>query len=55
MQPQVQNASEHGVLQKRQRVIIVGWLKDGKNSKGEYYGYPFLMKRKTQCKGKCYF
>ena len=44
MQPQVQNASEHGVLQKRQRVIIVGWLKDGVNSKGEHYSYPLLMK-----------
>ena len=47
MQPQVQNASEHGVLQKRQRVIIVGWLKDGKNSKGEHYGYPLLMKEQN--------
>ena len=44
MQPQVQNASEHGVLQKRQRVIIVGWLKNGVNSKGEHYSYPLLMK-----------
>lgn len=44
MQPQVQNASEHGVLQKRQRVIIVGWLKKGVNSKGEHYCYPLLMK-----------
>lgn len=47
MQPQVQNASEHGVLQKRQRVIIVGWLRDEKNSKGEHYSYPLLMKEET--------
>lgn len=47
MQPQVQNASEHGVLQKRQRVIIVGWLRDEKNSKGEQYSYPLLMKEET--------
>lgn len=47
MQPQVQNASEHGVLQKRQRVIIVGWLRDCMNSKGEPYGYPLLMKEKN--------
>lgn len=47
MQPQVQNASEHGVLQKRQRVIIVGWLKDGKNLKGEPYCYPLLMKEQN--------
>lgn len=47
MQPQVQNASEHGVLQKRHRVIIVGWLKDGVNSKGERYSYPLLMKEQN--------
>jgi DNA (cytosine-5)-methyltransferase 1 len=44
MQPQVQNASEHGVLQKRQRVIIVGWRRDEFNSKGERYCYPLLLK-----------
>lgn len=44
MQAQVQNASEHGVLQKRQRVIIVGWLKDGINSRGKQYCYPSLTK-----------
>jgi DNA (cytosine-5)-methyltransferase 1 len=47
MQPQVQNASEHGVLQKRQRVIIVGWLKNGVNSKGKHYSYPLLMKEQN--------
>lgn len=44
MQMQVQNASEHGVLQKRQRVIIVGWRKDSHNSKGQNYFYPILKK-----------
>ncbi len=42
MQMQVQNASEHGVLQKRQRVIIVGWRKNSVNSKGKKYSYPNL-------------
>ncbi len=32
MEMEVQNASEHGVLQRRQRVIIVGWRKDCMNS-----------------------
>lgn len=44
MQMEVQNASEHGVLQRRQRVIIVGWRRDSKNSKGEKYHYPILEK-----------
>lgn len=44
MQAQVQNASEHGVLQKRQRVIIVGWLRDERNSKGNHFSYPLLKK-----------
>ena len=39
MQMHVQNASEHGVLQKRQRVIIVGWRKGGINSKGQKHFY----------------
>lgn len=42
MQMKVQNASEHGVLQRRQRVIIVGWRKDVLNSKGEKYHYPIM-------------
>ena len=42
MQMQVQNASEHGVLQKRQRVIIVGWRKESINSKGQKRMYPIL-------------
>lgn len=44
MQMQVQNASEHGVLQKRQRVIIVGWRKNSVNSKGKKYSYPSLKR-----------
>ena len=44
MQMHVQNASEHGVLQKRQRVIIVGWRKGDINSKGQKYFYPILEK-----------
>ena len=37
MDLKVQNASEHGVLQKRQRVIIVGWKVD--NNKKTNYSY----------------
>lgn len=44
MKMEVQNASEHGVLQRRQRVIIVGWRKDILNSKGEKHFYPILEK-----------
>ena len=47
MQMEVQNASEHGVLQRRQRVIIVGWRKDAKNSKGKKYHYPILEKEQN--------
>ena len=42
MDLKVQNASEHGVLQKRQRVIIVGWKVD--NNKKTNYSYPVLEK-----------
>lgn len=38
MEAKVQIASQHGVLQKRQRVIIVGW----KRSESNKYGYPEL-------------
>ena len=44
MQMHVQNASDHGVLQKRQRVIIVGWRKAGANSKEHKHFYPILEK-----------
>lgn len=47
MQLEVQNASEHGVLQKRQRVIIVGWRRDALNSKGSKYHYPILEKEQN--------
>lgn len=47
MQMEVQNASEHGVLQRRQRVIIVGWRKGSHNSKGEKYHYPILEKEQN--------
>lgn len=47
MQIQVQNASELGVLQRRQRLIIVGWKKSGINSKGERFFYPQLKKEKN--------
>ena len=39
MEARVQIASEHGVLQKRQRVIIVGW----RRTESKKYGYPDLM------------
>ena len=39
MEARVQIASEHGVLQKRQRVIIVGW----RRTKSKKYGYPDLV------------
>lgn len=42
MHMEVQNASEHGVLQRRQRVIIVGWRKNALNSKRKKYHYPIL-------------
>jgi len=44
MHLEVQNASEHGVLQRRQRVIIVGWRKEDPNSKVKKYHYPILEK-----------
>lgn len=39
-----QIASDYGVLQKRHRVIIVGWKKNTLNSKREEYHYPELKK-----------
>ena len=41
MDCKVQVASQHGVLQNRQRVIIVGWKRDVKGS-GKQYHYPDL-------------
>lgn len=43
MELKVQLSSEHGVLQKRQRVIIVGWKRDCPNSKEKKYSYPELQ------------
>lgn len=42
MDVRVQVASEHGVLQHRQRVIIVGWKIKDKNGKPTNYHYPDL-------------
>lgn len=47
MQMQIHDASEHGILQKRQRVIIVGWRKNSLNSRGKEYFYPILKKEKN--------
>lgn len=40
----IQLASEHGVLQNRQRVIIVGWQTQDENGKPTTYTYPKLIK-----------
>lgn len=47
MQMQIQNASEFGVLQRRQRLIIVGWKRDEVNAKGDNHYYPQLEKEKN--------
>ena len=47
MQIQVQNASEFGVLQRRQRLIIIGWQKNAVNSKGKKYFYPIFKIEKN--------
>ena len=44
MEMHVQTASDYGVLQKRQRVIIVGWKKDTEKQ----YHYPVLEKENNQ-------
>ena len=51
MKMEVQKASEHGVLQRRQRVIIVGWRKDVLNSKGKKHFYPILEKESNSYSG----
>lgn len=43
MECKVQVASKHGVLQNRQRVIIVGWKRTTKNASGLLYHYPELL------------
>jgi len=42
MKLEVQTASEHGVLQNRQRVIIVGWKVQDENGNPTTYHYPDL-------------
>lgn len=43
----VQIASEHGVLQTRHRVIIVGWKTEDNNKKPTNFHYPILEKEKN--------
>ena len=42
MELKVQTASEHGVLQNRQRVIIIGWKEKDENGKPTKFCYPDL-------------
>ena len=42
MELKIQTASDHGVLQNRQRVIIIGWKVHGKNGKPTIFHYPDL-------------
>ncbi|MDD4848781.1 MAG: DNA cytosine methyltransferase [Bacteroidales bacterium] len=42
IQPEIQIASEHGVLQNRQRVIIVGWKTTDENGNPTTFHYPEL-------------
>ena len=49
MDYKVQIASEHGVLQNRQRVIIVGWKRAAEGSKSSYH-YPELQVEKNNYK-----
>lgn len=44
MEDHIQVASEHGVLQSRKRVIIVGWKKYDDNKEETEYHYPMLDK-----------
>lgn len=45
MEDHIQIASEHGVLQNRHRVIIVGWKKQNENNIDTTYHYPVLEKQ----------
>ena len=47
MELKIQTASEHGVLQNRQRVIIVGWKVHNKNGKPTRFHYPDLKREIT--------
>ncbi len=48
MKVEVQVASEHGVLQNRQRVIIVGWREYDSNGNHTNFHYPKLHKEKNK-------
>jgi DNA (cytosine-5)-methyltransferase 1 len=47
MELKIQTASEHGVLQHRQRVIIVGWKTKDENGNPTTYHYPELKAEKS--------
>jgi DNA (cytosine-5)-methyltransferase 1 len=48
MELKIQTASEYGVLQNRQRVIIVGWKTRDENGKPTAFHYPELKKVKNK-------
>lgn len=48
MELKIQTASEHGVLQHRQRVIIVGWKSEDENGNPTDYHYPELKPEKNK-------
>jgi DNA (cytosine-5)-methyltransferase 1 len=48
MELEVHNASEYGVLQNRQRVIIVGWKTENKNGIPTAFSYPEIEKVKSK-------
>ena len=48
MELKIQTASEHGVLQSRQRVIIVGWKVHDENGNPTTYHYPDLKPEKNK-------
>ncbi|MDR1007323.1 MAG: DNA (cytosine-5-)-methyltransferase [Campylobacteraceae bacterium] len=48
MELKVQTASEHGVLQHRQRVIIIGWKVKDENGNPTNYHYPDLKPEKIK-------
>jgi DNA (cytosine-5)-methyltransferase 1 len=47
MELKVQTASDHGVLQHRQRVIIVGWKVEDENGNPTNFHYPDLVKEEN--------
>jgi DNA (cytosine-5)-methyltransferase 1 len=48
MELKIQIASEHGVLQNRQRVIIVGWKVEDENGNPTAFHYPKLKKEENK-------